>query len=97
MADSRAGTGGGGCLGRCRDALATAGSDRFDTDTVVLYEQQFGGRVRTAHDLLTFRNMRDRDLDTFYRRPANVFQMRIVAQKLAFLSNKLERQFESER
>jgi hypothetical protein len=35
--------------------------------------------------------MRNRDLDTFYRRPANDFQMRVVADKLALLAVKLDR------
>jgi len=71
--------------------------ERFDTETVVDYEQRFGAQVRTAHDLLTFRNMRDRDLEAFYRRPANTFQMLVISEKLVFLAEKLERESQAHR
>jgi hypothetical protein len=67
-----------------------AALDRFETETVVLYERTFGRPVRNAHDLLTFRGLRTRDLDQFYRRPANEFQMRVIAKQLAFLAMKLD-------
>jgi hypothetical protein len=63
---------------------------RFETDTVRQYERRFGAQVRTVHDLLTFRGMRHRDLDAFYRNPANDFQMRVIADTLAFLAAKLD-------
>jgi hypothetical protein len=75
-----------------RDFLAV---EQFETQTVDAYEQRFGNRVRTAHDLLTFRNMRSRDLDAFYRRPSNPFQIRVTAQALDGLAGKLARQTES--
>ena len=68
-----------------------AAISRFESATVRQYELRFGAEVRTAHDLLTIRGMRNRDLDTFYRRPANDFQMRVVADKLALLAEKLDR------
>jgi hypothetical protein len=70
---------------------------RFDAETVRAYEQRYGNAARTAHDLFTFRNMRDRDLDVFYRRPANAFQVRVIAEKLASLAAKLERETQLER
>jgi hypothetical protein len=63
---------------------------RFETETIEQYESRFGAQVRAAHDLLTLRGMRNRDLDAFYRLPANEFQMRVVADKLAFLAAKLD-------
>jgi hypothetical protein len=53
------------------------------------YEQKFGKRTRTAHDVLRQLGVRDRDLDVFYARPANAFQMRIVGMKLAALAAKV--------
>jgi hypothetical protein len=55
---------------------------RFDADTAAAYERRFGAHVRSAHDVATLRGLRDRDLDAFFRHPANTFQMRIVAKKL---------------
>ena len=56
--------------------------ERFETDTVSAYERRFGARVRAAHDLASLRGLRDRDLDAFFRHPANEFQMRVIAKKL---------------
>jgi len=55
---------------------------RFEADTVRAYERRFGERVRAAHDQASLRGLRDRDLDAFFRHPANEFQMRVVAKKL---------------
>jgi hypothetical protein len=63
---------------------------RFDVDTVQQYEGRFGRQVRNTHDLLTLRGLRTRDLDRFYMRPANEFQMRVIAKQLAFLATKLD-------
>ena len=65
--------------------------DRFESDTVRAYERRFGPRVRTMHDLASLRGLRDRDLDAFFRHPANEFQMRVIAKKLDGFSQKLER------
>jgi hypothetical protein len=67
-----------------------AALERFEAETVVQYERRFGRQVRNAHDLLTLRALRTRDLDQFYRRPANEFQMRVIAKQLAFLAMKLD-------
>ena len=64
--------------------------ERFDAETVVRYERRFGREVRNTHDLLTLRGLRTRDFDQFYRRPANEFQMRVIAKQLAFLAVKLD-------
>jgi hypothetical protein len=64
--------------------------NRFETETIEQYERRFGPQVRADHDLLTFRGMRNRDLDAFYRSPANAFQIGVIADKLAFLAFKLE-------
>ena len=64
--------------------------EHFETDTVMLFERRFGRQVRITHDLLTLRGLRSRDFDQFYRRPANEFQMRVIAKQLAFLATKLD-------
>jgi len=65
--------------------------ERFETDTVRAYERRFGARVRSLHDAASLRGLRDRDLDAFYRRPANEFQMRVIAKKLDAFSQTLSR------
>src|SRR4029077_18700359 len=65
--------------------------DRFESDTVRAYERRFGAGVRAAHDLASLRGLRDRDLDVFFRHPANEFQMRVIASKLDGFSEKLAR------
>ena len=66
--------------------------ERFETETIELYEQQFGPRVRASHDLMSLRGLGDRDFDRFYRRPAGEFQMRVVAERLVFFAGKLDEQ-----
>ena len=63
--------------------------ERFESDTVRAYERRFGPRVRAAHDLASLRGLRDRDLDAFFRHPANEFQMRVIAKKLDAFAGKL--------
>lgn len=70
----------------------TALIGRFEAETVRRYEHRFGPSVRTAHALLSLRGMRDRDFDTFFKSPANEFQMRVIAAKMAFLAEKLDRE-----
>jgi hypothetical protein len=65
---------------------------RFEGETIDAYNRRFGARVRVAHDLLTLRNVRDNDLDVFYRLPANNFQMNVVARSLATLADRLARE-----
>jgi len=65
--------------------------DRFESDTVRAYERRFGARVRAAHDLASLRGLRDRDLDAFFRHPANEFQMRVIAKRLDGFSESLAR------
>ena len=65
---------------------------RFENQTTATYERRFGARVRATHDRLLLRSMRDRDLDAFYRLPANEFQMGVVAQKLSVLAQRLTRE-----
>jgi len=61
----------------------------YETDTVRDFNAAFGAQVRAAHDVLGLLGIGDRDLDAFYQRPANDFQMRIVATRLATLVAKL--------
>jgi hypothetical protein len=61
----------------------------YETETVEAFERQFGKPTRVAHDVFRQIGLRDRDLDVFYAHPANAFQMRIVAQKLASLAGRV--------
>jgi 4-amino-4-deoxy-L-arabinose transferase-like glycosyltransferase len=63
---------------------------RFEAETVRLYEAKFAREVRSSRDLLAIRGLRDRDLDTFYRRPANEFQIQTIAIKLSTLGRRLD-------
>jgi hypothetical protein len=65
--------------------------DRFESETVTVYERRFGARVRAAHDLVSLRGLRDRDFDAFFRHPANEFQMRVIAKKLDGFSTALSK------
>jgi 3-oxoacyl-[acyl-carrier-protein] synthase III len=62
---------------------------RYETETVTVFERQFGKPTRVAHDIFGQLGIRDRDLDVFYAHPANAFQIRIVAVKLAALAAKV--------
>ena len=64
---------------------------RYQHETSALFEAQFGPQVRRAREMFSLRGMRDRDLDAFYRRPANAFEIDVVARKLAALARRLER------
>jgi len=63
----------------------------FERQTVAGYSQRFGRRVRTTRAALTFRNLRDRDLDAFYQQPGNTFQIRMVGERLGVLADRLNR------
>jgi len=65
--------------------------ERFEDETVVEYERRFGAKVRMARNLVALRGVTDRDFDTFYRRPANEFQIRVIAQKLDAFATTLVR------
>jgi hypothetical protein len=63
----------------------------FERETVTGYTQLFSRRVRLARAALTFRNLRDRDLDALYQGAGNTFQIRIVGERLAVLADRLQR------
>jgi hypothetical protein len=63
----------------------------FEQATSDAYRRRFFLRVRKARADLTFRNIRDRDLDAFYQSPANAFQIRAVGERLAVLADRLHR------
>jgi hypothetical protein len=63
----------------------------FDSDTAVLFEGRFGAEVRRTRDLFALERVIDRDLDAFYRHPANAFQIDVVARKLDALARRLAR------
>ena len=64
---------------------------RYEQETSLLFEVKFGLRVRRARDMYSLRGLTDRDLDAFYRRPANAFQIGVVSRRLAVLAHRLER------
>jgi hypothetical protein len=66
-----------------QDQAARAG---YEAEMVRTFEQRFGRPTRITHDVLRQLGVRDRDLDIFYAHPANAFQMRVVAVKLATLA-----------
>ena len=52
---------------------------RYEQETSLLFEAEFGPQVRRARTMFSLRGLIDRDLDAFYRRPANAFQISVVA------------------
>ena len=64
---------------------------RYEQETSVLFDAEFGPQARRTRELFSLRGLTDRDLDAFYRRPANAFQIAVVARKLAVLAHRLER------
>jgi hypothetical protein len=62
---------------------------RYETETVQAFERQFGKPVRATHDIFGLLGIRDRDFDAFYAHPANAFQMRVIAARLASLATKV--------
>jgi hypothetical protein len=64
---------------------------RFSNQTVRLFEARFGREVRSTHDLLAMRGLRDRDLDNVYRRPTDEFQIHTVATRISILASRLVR------
>ena len=63
----------------------------YEQDTSVLFEAQFGAQVRRIREMFSLRGLIDRDLEAFYRRPANAFQIGVVSRRLAVLARRLER------
>lgn len=63
----------------------------FDDDTSRRFAQRFGPQVRRTRELFALEGFTDRDLDAFYRAPANAFQIGVVATRLATLAHRLER------
>jgi hypothetical protein len=64
---------------------------RYEQESSLLFEAEFGSQVRRTREMLALRGLIDRDLDAFYRRPANPFQIDVVARRLAALARRLER------
>ena len=64
---------------------------RYEQETSLLFEAHFGSPVRRIRDMYSLRGLTDRDLDAFYRRPANAFQIDVVSRRLAVLAHRLER------
>ena len=68
---------------------------RYRQDTEMAFEASLGPQVRAAHTVLASPSFRltDRDFERFYRQPADTFEMRVVAKKLAFFSSKIPTDF----
>jgi hypothetical protein len=63
----------------------------YEAETAQLYEIQFGAQVRKTRDILALERVTDRDFDAFYRRPANAFQINVLAERLLVLAQRLEK------
>jgi hypothetical protein len=77
------------------DSDSAAWAD-FERETVAGYLQRFSRRVRATRAQMTFRNLRDRDLDTFYQQPGNTFQIRVVGERIGELATRLQRALASQ-
>ena len=64
---------------------------RYEQETSALFDAEFGAQVRRTRQMMAMRGFVDRDLDAFYRRPANAFQITVVATRLAALAHRLEK------
>jgi hypothetical protein len=71
-----------------RDEDAVLG---YEQETSLLFEAALGLKVRRTREMFSLRGLTDRDLDAFYRRPANAFQIDVVSRRLAVLAHRLER------
>jgi hypothetical protein len=63
----------------------------YEQDTSLLFEAQFGLQTRRIREMFALRGLIDRDLEAFYRRPANAFQIGVVSRRLSVLAHRLER------
>jgi hypothetical protein len=64
---------------------------RYEQETSVLYEGQFGAQVRRTRQMFAMRGLTDRDLDAFFRGPASAFEIDVIAKRLRVLAHRLER------
>jgi hypothetical protein len=62
---------------------------RYEQATSLMFEAKFGPQVRKTREILALYGFADRDLDAFYRQPANAFQINVVASELAILARRL--------
>ena len=74
-----------------RTALRPAALLRYEQETSALFEAKFGLQVRGTRQMFSLRGLTDRDLDAFYRRPSNAFEIDVIARRLAVLAHRLER------
>ena len=56
---------------------------RYEQDTALLFEAQFGPQVRRIREMFSLRGLIDRDFEAFYRDPSNAFQIGVVSRRLA--------------
>jgi len=63
----------------------------FDNETVVGYASRFARRVAATRASLTFRNLRDRDLDALFQQPRSAFEIRMIGERLGVLAEHLQR------
>jgi hypothetical protein len=53
---------------------------RYEQETALLFEARFASQVRGIRAMFSLRGLTDRDMDAFHRRPANAFQIGVIAQ-----------------
>ncbi len=63
--------------------------ERYEMETAGAFERRFGKQTRVARDVFRQLGIRDRDFDLFYAHPANLFQIRIVGERLAALARRV--------
>jgi hypothetical protein len=61
---------------------------QYEAEDVEPFDRMFGPQVRRTRQLFDLEGLTERDLDAFYRHPANAFQMNIIAKKLAALARR---------
>ncbi len=63
---------------------------QYEIATERAFDRRFGKQVRATHDILGLLGIGDKDLDVFYARPADAFQMQVIAMKLKALAGRVE-------
>jgi hypothetical protein len=61
----------------------------YDAETMRLFTQSFAPNIYSVRDALTLKGLRDPGLDQLYEHPANAYGMRVIAQKIADLAQRL--------
>jgi len=62
---------------------------RYSGETRNVYSQKFGSKVIATYNMLSDAGLRDSELDRFYEHPTNPIGMRIVAERIGALAERL--------